>query len=498
MIGEFFARHARGEEVPPYEADLITRDGRRLIAIHSTRLISIGGKPAILGIITDVTSRRESEEALVRLNKAVESSGEVVFMTDPEGVLTYVNPQFTLLYGFQPEEVIGQATPRILSSGLMPPDVYEDFWARILRGETVRTEFLNRTRSGEVLPVELSVNPIMNDAGEITGFLAAQRDIRERKAMEEELRASEEQYRAVAESAFVGVGISDADEILTYVNPTFAQMLGYSPEEMLGRPITEFMDDDARVIALSQTALRRKTGHRNQYELLMLRKDGSERLMQISASPLRNEFGSFKNTLAVVTDLTEQRAADRELRRQLSELSTLQTVASACSMSLDEDEIIEHVTQIISTTFYPDHVGVLLMNDDRQSLRVHPSYHGLPLEYFQDLIPIGAGVTGSVVLSGLPLRVADVRSYEEFIQSTPGIRSELCVPLVSGGQVLGAINAESMQTDFFSEDDERLLLTIANLLATAIQNARLFRLAQDQRNIAEALHEAVHGAEQYA
>ncbi len=291
MIGEFFERHARGEEVPPYEADLITRDGRRLIAIHSTRLISIGGKPAILGIITDVTSRRESEEALVRLNKAVESSGEVVFMTDPEGVLTYVNPQFTLLYGFHPEEVIGQATPRILSSGLMPPEVYEDFWARIMQGETVRTEFLNRTRSGEVLPVEISVNPIMNDAGEITGFLAAQRDIRERKAMEEELRASEEQYRAVAESAFVGVGISDADEILTYVNPTFAQMLGYSPEEMQGRPITDFMDDDARQIALSQTALRKKTGHRNQYELPMLRKDGSERLMQISASPLRNEIG---------------------------------------------------------------------------------------------------------------------------------------------------------------------------------------------------------------
>ncbi len=174
----------------------------------------------------------------------------------------------------------------------------------------------------------------------------------------------------------------------------------------------------------------------------------------------------------------------------MSELSTLQTVASACSMSLDEDEIIERVTKIISTTFYPDHVGVLLMKDDRQSLRVHPSYHGLPLEYFQDLIPVGAGVTGSVVLSGLPIRIADVRSHEDFIQSTPGIRSELCVPLVSGGQVLGAINAESIQTDFFSEDDERLLLTIANLLATAIQNARLFRLAQDQRNIAEALHEA--------
>jgi PAS domain S-box-containing protein len=490
LILENFETHARGEEIPPYEADLITRDGRRLIAIHATRLITIDRKPAILGIMTDVTSRRASEEALIRLNKAVDSSGEVIFMTDPEGVLTYVNPRFTQIYGYQPEEVIGQATPRILSSGLMPPEVYEDFWSRIRRGEIFRAEFINQTRSGRIVPVEISVNPIKNESGEITGFLAAQRDISERRAMEEELRASEELYRAVAESAFVGIGISDAEEKLSYVNPTFAQMLGYSQEEMQGRPITDFMNEAAGRTALSQSALRRDTGHRNQYELPMLRKDGSERLMQVSASPLLNESGKFESILAVVTDLTEQRAADRELRRQVNELSTLQTVASACAMSLDEDEIIERVTRIVSTLFYPDHVGVLLMDGEQQALRVHPSYHGLPPDHYQDLIPLGTGVAGGVVSSGLPLRIADVRAHAKYITSTPGIRSELCVPLVSGGQVLGAINAESVQPDFFSDDDERLLLTIANLLATAIQNARLFGLAQDQRNIAEALREA--------
>ncbi len=490
LIRAQFEKHARGEEVSPYEADLITRDGRQLIAIHATRLINIDGEQAILGIITDVTDRRATEQTIIRLNKAVEASGEVIFMTDPAGILTYVNPQFTRVYGYQPEEVIGKTTPRILSSGMMPPEVYEDFWLRITRGETVRAEFVNRKRSGRIVPVEVSVSPITNEAGEIIGYLAAQRDITERKTIEEELRSREEQYRAVAESAFIGIGISNLDEILTYVNPTFAEMLGYQQEELLGRSISEFMSETAQQIARGQTGQRRMLGHRNQYEITMLCKDGSERLMQVSASPLFDEDGGVQSTWAVVSDLTDQRASDAELRRQVEELSTLQTVASACAMSLDEDEIIDRVTQIISATFYPDHVGALVLDDEREALRVHPSYHGLPIENFQDLIPVGTGVTGMVVKTGIPIRVADALQYEGYIVSTSGIRSELCVPLVSGGEVLGVINAESRQPAFFSDHDERLLLTIANLLATAIQNARLFGLAQDQRNIAEALREA--------
>jgi two-component system phosphate regulon sensor histidine kinase PhoR len=489
-IHKRFALHQHGEEVPPYEARLITHDGKRLQAIHSTRLINIGGQPAILGIITDVTEQRQAAEALFRLNKAVEASGEVIFMTDPQGVFTYVNPAFTETYGYHPDEVIGVETPRILKSGQMTETFYQDFWQKILDRRNVRMEMINRTRTGDLLTIEASVNPIVNEKDEVIGFLAAQRDITERVRMQEDLRLREEQYRAVAESAFIGIGITDPDEVFSYVNPTLAQMLGYAPEELIGQSLERLVTPELFARVKQETEQKRKAGERGQYELKMRRADGKEILMQVSVAPLFNAQGEFRASLGVISDITDQRQAENELRRQLAELETLQRVANAAAESLDEDRVIERCTRIIAETSYPDHVGILLYDEQMQALRVHPSYHGIPDINFEDLIPYGEGITGTVVKRKQPLRVGDVLNYPGFRLSTPEIRSELCVPLIASGKVLGAVNAESRELDFFTEHDERLMMTIADLLATSIENARLYSMANEQRILAEALRDS--------
>jgi len=74
----------------------------------------------------DEGNRIETE--LVTLRKAVEKSGEVIFLTNREGIITYVNPEFTSLYGHESEAVIGQTTPRILKSGMMTAQDYGQFW----------------------------------------------------------------------------------------------------------------------------------------------------------------------------------------------------------------------------------------------------------------------------------------------------------------------------------------------------------------------------------
>jgi two-component system phosphate regulon sensor histidine kinase PhoR len=485
-----FERHQSSEEVPPYESKLITRSGKVLQAIHSTRLINVGGQAAILGVITDVTESRLTKEALIRLNKAVEASGEVIFMTDPQGVFTYVNPEFTNTYGYQPEDVIGLETPRIIKSGQMSEGFFHEFWQKILDRQSVRMEMVNRTRDGRLLTIESSVNPIVNEQDELLGFLAAQRDITERVLMQENLRLREEQYRAVAESAFIGIGITDPEEVFTFVNPTFSQMLGYASEDLIGKSVRMLVSEETYSFLAEQTKNQRRVGQRNQYEITMRRADGVEVLMQVSVAPLFTGEGEFQGSLAVMSDVTDRRLAENELNRQLEELVTLQRVANAAAESLDEYRVIEQCTRIIAESFFPDHVGVLLLDESVNALRVHPSYHGLPEYNFEDLIPIGKGITGHVALERRPFRVANIHEDLSFILSTPEIRSELCVPLISGGKVLGVINAESKRIGFFTEDDERLLMTIADLLATAIENARLYSLANQQRNLAEALRDS--------
>jgi len=151
----------------------------------------------------------------VDLYQAVESSGEVIFLTDPEGIITYINPEFTRLYGYDAEEVVGKTTPRILKSGEMAPHYYDLFWEKLLRKEIVRGEWINRCKDGSLLFVDGSANPILDDFGNIVGFMTIQRDITGRKQVEEEIKQRNKELAAInAVAASVSQSL-DLNQILT-------------------------------------------------------------------------------------------------------------------------------------------------------------------------------------------------------------------------------------------------------------------------------------------
>jgi len=168
-------------------------DGRELLVqIESVPLIGDDGTcRGRLGVVTDVTEQRRIEREHARLRAAVEASGEVVFMTDLDGRFTYVNPAFTALYGYTPEEVVGRLTPRVIKSGLVTPGQYARFWETICRGEVVREEIPNRTRAGALVWMESSANPTFDENDRIVGFLAIQRDVAERRRLTEQLHQAQ-------------------------------------------------------------------------------------------------------------------------------------------------------------------------------------------------------------------------------------------------------------------------------------------------------------------
>ena len=141
----------------------------------------------VVHVARNITEHKRIEEELIKLKKAVETSGEAIFLTDREGIITYVNPEFTRLYGYSAEEVIGKTTPRILKSGTMQPRDYENFWKTILNKQIVRGEFVNKAKDGRVLNIDGSANPVFDNNGNIIGFLAIQRDISDRKKAEQHL-----------------------------------------------------------------------------------------------------------------------------------------------------------------------------------------------------------------------------------------------------------------------------------------------------------------------
>jgi PAS domain S-box-containing protein len=176
--------------------------------------------------------------------------------------------------------------------------------------------------------------PVQQDVLEAT-LRRAQERLQLRASLrqaQEALRASEEHYRAIAETALVGVGIVDSREDISFANQSLADMLGYSHERLAGMNLSEITSPEEFAVFLEQTEIRR-AGRRSQYESLLRGKDGREVNVLISAAPLWNEDGSFWGTLAVVSDITERKQAERSLTWQsevnaaIAELS--QTLISA-------------------------------------------------------------------------------------------------------------------------------------------------------------------------
>jgi PAS domain S-box-containing protein len=126
-------------------------------------------------------------EHIGKLSRAVEQSPSTVVITDRDGNIEYVNPKFSLLTGYTPEEALGQ-NPRVLKSGLMDPTIYADLWQTISSGREWRGELLNRKKNGDLYWESASISPLLGASGEITNYIAVKEDITHRKASELEIR----------------------------------------------------------------------------------------------------------------------------------------------------------------------------------------------------------------------------------------------------------------------------------------------------------------------
>ncbi len=131
--------------------------------------------------------KKEAEDQLRKLSRAVEHSPSVVVITDTEGTIEYTNPKFTEITGYTFEEAIGK-NPRILKSGKTPPEEYKRLWDAITQGKEWRGKFCNRKKNGDFYWESASISPVKNSGGEITHFIAMKEDITELERAEKGLR----------------------------------------------------------------------------------------------------------------------------------------------------------------------------------------------------------------------------------------------------------------------------------------------------------------------
>ncbi|HLN24476.1 MAG TPA: DAHL domain-containing protein [Patescibacteria group bacterium] len=170
--------------------DLILQDivGGRWHLFRS-RPTSDGG---IVCLFTDLTEHKRIQEQMRKLTTAVEQSPIAIVITDAEAHIEYVNPRFQQLTGYDADEVIGQ-NPRVLKSGQMPPESYEEMWKTLSAGLTWRGELINRKKDGELFCEHAVISPIKNSGGAITHYIALKEDITIQKRSAELLTLTADQ-----------------------------------------------------------------------------------------------------------------------------------------------------------------------------------------------------------------------------------------------------------------------------------------------------------------
>ena len=194
-----------GVEIRGCEQDLLFDDGtvRHLIGNVSPLLDESQRPRGAVAAFIDVTDRNRTQEEIRKLSMAVEQSPATVLITNTKGDIEYVNPKFTEVTGYSPQEVLAK-NPRLLKSGLMPPEVYEALWATITSGGTWRGEFQNRRKDGTPYWEDASISAIRDSKGVITHYIAVKEDITERKGSEEALQLAQHQLLQAQKMEAVG------------------------------------------------------------------------------------------------------------------------------------------------------------------------------------------------------------------------------------------------------------------------------------------------------
>jgi len=339
-----------------YEAELVCKDGHRLIVLVSGRpRFENGQYVGTLAVFSDITERKQVEERLRQLSRAVEQSPATIVITDTQGCIEYANPKFTQLTGYTLEEARGQ-NPRILKSGETPPAEYRRLWQQISAGGEWHGEFHNRKKNGELFWESASISAITNEHGTVTHYLAVKEDITTRKEMERKLADERNQLSTILNHLPALIFIKDRQGRYIFSNPEHIRFMN-RPQlgDVIGKTVADLLDptlarlaqaDDARVLQFGETITDRE-------ETSLHPVTGKSTIRLTTKIPLRDVEGNITGLLGFSHDITERKRMEEEMRAAKEYAEKLFAVIPSAIFTVDMDGNITSINeQVVNTLGY--------------------------------------------------------------------------------------------------------------------------------------------------
>ncbi|MCQ1537851.1 PAS domain S-box protein [Methanocalculus taiwanensis] len=260
-------------------------------------------------------ARKRGEEALQgseeRYRAIFEHTEAPTVILEEDTSISLVNSAFAEISGYSQEELIGRSWTEFVSK----PDLDRMLAHHRARREEgadapTRYEFTFLNRHGEAHEISLTVGMIPGTRQSVASF----HDLTDVKLGEKAVRESEERYRRIVDTSAEGIWQLDPLFRITYVNRQMAEMLGYSPDEMIGMDANSFIPPDEQAdVEMRKAGVRR--GEVEHFERRFIRRDESSLWAQVALTPIIDADGVYQGSFAMITNITDRKAAEEELRK---------------------------------------------------------------------------------------------------------------------------------------------------------------------------------------
>lgn len=350
-----------GQEPDPERYRMVRREGDTIVAEATTLRADrglgvlwgkatalrdeLGNVTGAIETIRDVTERRRAEEALReserRLADTISFLPDATLVINAAGEVVAWNRALEEMTGVPAGEMVGKGNyehalpfygdrrPLLADLVLDPSICTDDRYPQMRReGDALVAEITAARPRGRDTVIWAKATALRDQEGNVVGAIEAIRDITDRRRAEEALRASEEQYRRIVETANEGILATDCDGVIRFANPRMAEIVGATLDEVVGRNAADFMDADEAADHARRMA-ERATGVPGQYERRLRHSDGHEVWAALSASPIVGDDGQFAGSFAMLADITGRKQAERERERleaQLAEARKLESI----------------------------------------------------------------------------------------------------------------------------------------------------------------------------
>jgi PAS domain S-box-containing protein len=497
----------------PHECEyrMLAADGRNVWLRETVSVTAENNQPKLLrGMMIDITERKHVEEALrereEQYRSIFEASLDGLFINSLDGYIIDVNPAGARMHGYTVDECRG-----LRSEQFVPPDRLpglEEFIDRARTGGQYRSSGFDQRRDGSIFPVDI-VGTQFIYRGQ-PHALAIVRDNTETMQTEQALQERELQYRSIFESSLDGLAINNLDGQLVEFNPAMAHMHGYTIEEFRQIQPGQFIHPASQPLFVDYMHTVR-SGREYRCRAIDVRKDGSTFYVDVVGTPftLRGQPHAF----AIVRDISAQVEAEEALEQRVTErtreLSTLLDVSRNIASTLEIEPLLGLILDALKV--FVDYTGARIYTLEGQMLRVRAA-RGLNRadRAIGTEFPLSGLLSEEVFIRRRVLVIPDLDAQDDpwavaFREEGPTniadiltrVRSWMGVPLIARERVIGNLALEHGQPGFYDAHQAEVVLALADQVAVALENARLFTEAQgkavleERQRLARDLHDSV-------